>query len=130
MLITALCLAGPGCSLFGSDDDGELDTTAPTAPSGLTGASGDSVIELTWDAVGADDLDGYNVYRSESAIDLLSNVGPHNESLVSDATFSDGEARNGTTYYYVVTAVDIAANESEPSEVVDKTPFTDPPDRP
>jgi hypothetical protein len=34
------------------------------------------------------------------------------------------------TVHYVVTAVDTAANESNPSGEIEKTPFDDPPSRP
>jgi len=51
-------------------------------------------------------------------------------SGLSETAYTDSSAENGTTYYYVVTAVDTAGNASDPSSEVEKTPFDDPPDRP
>jgi len=115
------------------DDDGDGnggggDTTAPAAPAGLTGESMDSAIELSWEAVDADDLEEYNVYRGTE-----SGVGTSGDPLaggLSETGYVDEGAENGTTYYYVVTAVDTASNASDPSGEVEKTPFDDPPDRP
>ena len=112
----------------GDDDGGGGDTTAPAAPGGFSGESMDSAIDLTWGAVDADDLDEYNVYR-----DTESGVGTSGDPLeggLSETGYTDESAENGTTYYYVVTAVDTADNESDPSSEVEKTPFDDPPDRP
>jgi hypothetical protein len=139
LLAATLALAGVGCGGAGANggDDGDgnggngEDTTAPASPSSLKGTSGDSAIDLTWDAVGADDLDGYNVYRATSSIGDLSGLSPQNGSLIADTTgYRDGSVENGTTYHYVVTAVDTAANESGPSGEIEKTPFDDPPSRP
>ena len=112
----------------GDDGGGDEDTTAPAAPGSFSGESMDSAIDLTWGAVDADDLDGYNVYRGTE-----SGVGTSGDPLeggLSEAGYTDESAENGTTYYYVVTAVDTADNESDPSSEVEKTPFDDPPDRP
>lgn len=116
-----------GCNLFG----GNKDTTPPEPPTGLSAASQDAAITLDWSAVEADDLAGYNVYRSTSAIGDVSGKDPVNGGdPVSDASYTDNATDNGTTYHYVVTAVDKGGNESDPSGEVQKTPFADPPDRP
>ena len=113
----------------GGDDDGSTgDTTPPAAPAGLSGESLDSAVELSWESVGADDLDGYNVYRStESGVEAS---GDPLEGELSETGYTDESAENGTTYYYVVTAVDTADNASDPSGEIEKTPFDDPPSRP
>lgn len=127
VLLTFFCVMMAGCDLFGGDKD----TTPPEPPTGLSAASQDAAITLDWSAVQADDLAGYNVYRSTSAIGDVSNLDPVNGSEpVTGASYTDDTAENGTTYRYVVTAVDEADNESDPSEEVQKTPFADPPDRP
>jgi hypothetical protein len=146
LLAASLSLAGAGCGGAGANGNGggngdgngdgdgnggDEDTTAPAAPSGLSGTSGDAAIDLTWSAVGADDLDGYNVYRATESIGDVSGTDPLNASPIADTTgYRDGDAENGATYYYVVTAVDTATNESGPSGEIQKTPFDDPPDRP
>ena len=43
---------------------------------------------------------------------------------------TDIDAENGTTYYYRVTSVNAEEAESSASNEVEKTPFSDPPDRP
>jgi hypothetical protein len=55
------------------------------------------------------------------------------ETGIGSDDYVDESAENGTRYYYIVTAVagegDESA-ESDPSNEVQKTPFSDPPDRP
>lgn len=128
--ILATACGGAGANGGNENGDNE-DTTAPTAPSGLQGTSGDSVIDLTWGTVAANDLGGYNVYRDTGPIEDISGSDPLNESLIADTTgFRDTGAQNGTTYRYVVTAVDTAGNESDLSSEIEKTPFDEPPSRP
>ncbi|MCL4562134.1 MAG: alpha-amylase family glycosyl hydrolase [Chloroflexi bacterium] len=85
-----------------------VDLQPPGSPTGLqvTG-EGDSQVSLTWEAVG--EASGYNLYRSP-----LSGGGwvRANPDLLTGTTFTDTSLRNGQVYYYVVTAVDSAGNES------------------
>jgi len=136
LLVVGLALFAAGCGGAGvngenGDDDGEgddEDTTAPAAPSSLTGTSGDSTVELNWEGVDADDLAGYSVYRdTEPEVDAS---GDPLEGELSETSYTDESAENGTTYHYVVTAVDTAGNGSEASNEVERTPFSSPPDRP
>ena len=129
LLVAGLALFVVGCGGVGaSGDEDETDTTAPAAPSSLGGESKDSMIELTWEAVNAEDLEGYNVYRATtSGGDTL---GTPLVQGRTETSYVDKSAENGTTYYYVVTSVDTAANESNPSDVLEKTPFSSPPDQP
>ena len=126
-LILGIGIVATSCDLpgFGSDD------SPPDSPTGLSADSEDSAIALDWETVQAGDLGGYNVYRSTSAIGDVSGKDPVNGGdPVSDASYTDNATDNGTTYHYVVTAVDKGDNESDPSGEVQKTPFADPPDRP
>jgi len=120
------------CDSSGDDpSEEEEDTTAPGTPSGLEGTSGDGSVALEWSAPGASDLEGYNVYRSESSFSNPSGAQMLNGSdLVGEASYRDDEAGNGTTYFYRVSAVDESDNESDLSGMVEKTPFPDPPDDP
>ncbi len=130
VLLATMCITfgavGGGCD--GSSIEG--DTQPPPAPVNLAGTSQDAAVALSWPAVNADDLSGYNVYRDTAPIDEPSGLNPHNESPVSETAYTDGDANNGTSYYYVVTAVDEAGNESAPSDSIKKTPFAAPPDHP
>ena len=88
------------------------DMTPPAAPTNLSATSGDGTVSLDWDDNSEGDLDGYNVYRSTtsgSSYNQIANVTP------SQSDYTDNDAANGTTYYYVVRAVDTSSNESDPS---------------
>ncbi|MHC5155313.1 MAG: fibronectin type III domain-containing protein [Planctomycetota bacterium] len=95
------------------------DTTPPTAPSGLAAAKGIQLIILNWADNQEGDLAGYNVYRSFTSgggYDLL-------DSDIGDSGYLDDTAVSGTTYYYVVTAVDTSFNESAYSSEISARPF-------
>ncbi len=100
--------------------DGSIpDTTPPAPPTGLTATAGDGQNQLTWNANSESDLAGYNLYRATAA------GGPYNVvngSLLVTPSFVDGGLTNGTTYFYVVTAVDASANESADSAGTSATP--------
>jgi len=88
------------------------DETSPAPPTGLTATSGDSQVDLNWDANTESDLAGYNVYRSTSPFQEISNATQVNEGLLGEASYTDSDVSNGTEYFYRVTAVDDAGNES------------------
>jgi fibronectin type 3 domain-containing protein len=64
-------------------------------------------------------VNGYNVYRSTIS---GSNYTKLNALLLSSSNYIDNSVANGTTYYYVVTAVDMSSNESNYSSEVSATP--------
>ncbi len=69
------------------------------------------VLNITWGYPGGSPA-GYNLYRS------LTQGGPYakiNTSPVTNASYADTGLTNGTVYYYIVTALDFAANESADS---------------
>jgi len=85
------------------------DTIAPAAPTGLLAMPGNQTVSLNWNDNGEGDLDGYNVYRSTTSGSGYAKI---NSPLVSVSDYNDTTVVNGTTYYYVVTAVDGSSNES------------------
>ena len=103
-------------------------TIPPAAPTGLAAASGNGYISLNWNDNSESDLAGYNVYRG------ISSGGPYskiNVSMAVNSSYTDGGAATGMTYYYVVTAVDTALNESDISnEASAVSSDTTPPARP
>lgn len=125
-LVTCLVLFAVGCGSGGGNGNSD----SPSVPTGLNGVSGNEMVDLDWDGIGTGDLDGYNVYRATSSISDVSGRDPTNASLLSDPAFTDDGLTNGRTYYYVVTAVDDAGNESDPSAEIARTPFSEPPTRP
>ncbi len=86
----------------------------PSAPTGLTATAGNASVSLTWNA--SSGATSYNVKRSTT-----SGSGYATISSPSAAAYTDTTAVNGTTYYYVVTAVN-AAGESGVSNQASATP--------
>jgi fibronectin type 3 domain-containing protein len=123
--LVAILVLVAGCGSSG----GNSDTTAPAAPTGLTGAAGDSKVDLSWDGVGAGDLETYRIYRSTSSPVEISNQSP--TQTTEKTTYTDTGVQNETIYYYVVTVVDDAGNESASSNEIEKQPpFDSAPGRP
>ncbi|MHB1126811.1 MAG: IPT/TIG domain-containing protein, partial [Bacillota bacterium] len=96
------------------------DKLPPLPPKSLNVAVSDRRVELFWPANTDTDLEGYNVYRStlpDSGFIRL------NQWLIkSSTTFIDAPPLNGTTYYYIVTAMDTVGNESAGSPVTPALP--------
>jgi hypothetical protein len=65
-------------------------------------------VALTLQA-GTSTVSGYNVYRSTASGTGYIKL---NSSLVSSLTYTDSSVQNGTTYFYVATAVDSGGTES------------------
>jgi fibronectin type 3 domain-containing protein len=82
---------------------------APAAPSGFSAGGAIQAITLDWSNNTELDLAGYNIYRS-----TISGSGyvKLNSSLLSGSDYTDVNVSSGTTYYYVVTAVDTSGLES------------------
>jgi RHS repeat-associated protein len=86
--------------------------TPPNAPSGLTVTERASLILIEWqDVIGAR---SFNIYRSADATDNWALLSQNIRTL----GFTDSSAVYGSVYYYRVTAVDAAGNESEFSAIV------------
>lgn len=95
----------------------------PAAPTNLSAAAGDSIVDLAWDRNTEADMSRYNVYRSTDNVSFtkIAEVAQPDTATVS---YSDTNVINGTTYYYYVTAVDTALQESTVSNTVSATPST------
>lgn len=97
------------------------DIFPPTAPQNvvgvvLPGATPDSVVvDLSWSINVETDLVGYHVYRSEQQDTKGTLVAP---DLLPAPAYRDTSVEPGHRYWYSVTAVDRAGNESEPSTAV------------
>lgn len=96
------------------------DLEAPATPDSLRGAGRVGRLSLTWAAVAAPDLRGYRVYRAFSP---QGEFGLLTETPIASPPFTDS-VRVGAdhSFYYRVTAVDSAYNESRPSLVVAVSP--------
>ncbi len=100
------------------------DTFPPSAPQGLvvtfiraqTGdtpsASSPAYVELSWAIAPENDVAGYNIYRSDSEGTRGERL---NAELLPTPTFRDMTSAPNHVYFYTVTAVDRAGNESAAS---------------
>ena len=91
-------------------------TTNPAAPvpANLVATAGDAVVTLTWTA--SSGATGYNVKRATTS------GGPYTQlASPTSPAYTDSSVTNGTTYYYVVSALN-AAGESANSAEVSATP--------
>jgi|GEM_PF-441215 len=104
-----------------------IDKTAPVPHVVLSAIPGDTLVNLSWNANTETDLAGYNAYRSTTSGLGYSKL---NTSLITATNYQDTGLTNSTHYYYVVTAVDKADNESgysNESGVVPQSPGLPPP---
>ncbi|MGZ7446019.1 fibronectin type III domain-containing protein [Paenibacillus sp. TH7-28] len=99
---------------------------SPGDPLSLTATAGNKKVNLTWSGAGKD-VTSFNVKRATVS------GGPYDviDTVTSDTySYADSNVTNGTTYYYIVTAV-TAAGESGNSNEASATPKGDvvnPPD--
>ncbi len=99
--------------------------TPPTAPTSLSAAPGDQQITLIWDANSETDLADYYLYRYTANDSLL--AARIDTIPKADTSATDAGLANGTPYWYWVSAVDSASNESVYSIGVTATPVNYPP---
>jgi hypothetical protein len=88
------------------------DVYPPAVPAGLSGIYTGEGVELIWTTNLEADLAGYNIYRSGGDRSFLK----INQELLATPVFRDSSTEAGRSYLYRVTAVDLAGNESAPSE--------------
>jgi glycosidase len=101
----AILIANPG-----------QDLTPTSAPTALGATAGNHQVALHWSAVSG--AASYRVYRSQisgGGYTLLGNA--------SGTTYTDNTAENAARYFYVVTAIDPAGNESGWSNQASAVPF-------
>jgi hypothetical protein len=91
------------------------DTTTPSAVAGLVATDAyDGRINLWWDKSTDEDFDYYNVYISESAITDATGITPiHQIRAISTTNYQATGLKDGTKYYFAVTAVDKIGSENK-----------------
>ena len=84
--------------------------TAPPAPTSLVATAGVGQVGLSW--TGATGATSYDIYRA------LASGGPYTSPLASTTgtSYTDTNVTNGTTYYYVVRAVNGAGSSGNSNE--------------
>jgi fibronectin type 3 domain-containing protein len=88
-----------------------VDRTAPAVPTQLPTASEPEGLQVAWGEVA--EATSYRVYRAASASGTYTRIGTTDQTSYLDST-----ALEGSTYYYRVTALDAAGNESAQSTAV------------
>jgi len=107
-LVLAIAILFQGCSSTGSNGGGTTGNPPP-APSGLTATAGSGHVSLSWSA--SRGATSYNVLRSTTS------GGPYSQAGASTTTsYVDSSVTNGTTYYYVVTAVNDSGQSGDSNE--------------
>ncbi len=109
LLVTITVLGFTGCEVAII----EPDFIPPSPPRNIYTETGDNYIVITWSSSPDRDVDGYRVYVSSSYNGHYDLIGTTHGTSMTDI-----DARNGSTYYYAVTAYDYDGNESELSRDV------------
>ncbi|WP_432574283.1 fibronectin type III domain-containing protein, partial [Kineococcus sp. SYSU DK005] len=90
------------------------DTSAPAAPTGVSGTPGEGSATISWAANGEDDLARYDVLDGDGQV-VASVRAPGTSATMTNLA-------NGTTTSYRVIALDTAGNASAPSAAISVTP--------
>ncbi|NOY87894.1 MAG: hypothetical protein GXO93_00710 [FCB group bacterium] len=114
-----------------NDNNPVVYDNVPVAPQGVYSVTGDNAVYIFWNGIYENDVAGYIVYRSLEPNNNFVEIGrvdadsnPNLDLLIYE--FDDNTAKNGVTYYYAVSAYDVAGQESELSaENVFDTPRPD-----
>ena len=90
------------------------DSTAPNAPTGLSGTGSNGSVSLDWTDNAEGDLLEYQVFRSTSSGFTCNDGSQINTSAVSSSAYTDASPSSNTSYayYYKVSAVDNSGNVS------------------
>jgi hypothetical protein len=98
-----------------------VDTFPPAGPTGIVaavlpgGTEGSVQVDLSWSINSETDLAGYRVYRNEQEGARGTSITPE---LLLTPSVRDTSVQPGHRYWYTVTAVDRAGNESAPSQQI------------
>ena len=114
-----LTLASPGASgSLGANKALVIDGVLPATPTGLVATPGNAQNVITWTANSESDLASYKVYggTSSNPTTLLSTVSAGTQ------TYTHSSLTNGTLYYYRITALDNAGNETTYTSDVSSLP--------
>jgi parallel beta-helix repeat protein len=89
-----------------------IDTTPPEIPKGLRAVGRDMRVDLAWLKNTDKDIARYKIYRSLTPLTGYQEVG-----ATELDTFQDKNLKNEASFYYKISALDLAGNESKPSDM-------------
>jgi len=109
-VVSAVNSAGESANSAEASAKPTAPTQAPAAPSGLMATAANTQVNLTWTVSAT--ATSYNVKRATTT------GGPYTKiSSPTSPSFTDTGLTNGTTYFYVVSAVNSAGESANSSEV-------------
>ncbi|MFH1288839.1 MAG: putative Ig domain-containing protein [bacterium] len=87
-------------------------------PKNIKGETGNAQVKLSWEFENNYEAQGYNLYRREEN----NNLSKINAEIILDTVYTDTSVYNHKKYYYCVTAVDYADEESDYSYEIEAIP--------
>jgi len=107
----------PALTTVSAPDSGySIDNLPPAAPTNLHAVSHRGTAILSWDKSTDEDFKYFVIYRGLSA--GFNPIGATPLAMTSQTAFTDVNVTIGTSYFYRITAVDFAGNESAVSSEV------------
>ncbi|OKP85840.1 kelch repeat-containing protein [Paenibacillus sp. P32E] len=116
-------MGGKNTSILSSTEVYSTPSEEISSPSKLTAIPSNKRVDLNWAGINVDAL--YNIKRSEKSDGPYTTIA----NSVTGTTYRDINVINGTTYYYVVTAI-TPEGESNNSNEASATPQNDSPSNP
>lgn len=109
---------------FGESDASSEVSATPgsvtlSAPTGVSASAGDSVTTIVWDAVSG--AESYNIYMKTSS-DISKTNYTDKKTSITTTSYTWTGLTNGTTHYFVVTAVNACDEDSAESSQVSAAP--------
>ncbi len=101
-----------------------LDTVPPAKPKSALATGRNTFINLKWEKSGDKELAGYNLYRSDTPLSGFKQL-----TNTEFTEYRDKDLVNSRIYFYRVSALDMAGNESELSDTIQGMPVAPGPTR-
>jgi fibronectin type 3 domain-containing protein len=119
-VVSAINAAGESANSAQASATPQAPIVIPAAPTNLTATPGDTQVSLTWSA--SSGATSYNVKRATT------DGGPYAQlAAPTSPAYTDSAVVNGTTYYYVVSAVNSAGESANSAQVVAAPGVSNPP---
>ncbi|HSS97904.1 MAG TPA: glycoside hydrolase family 44 protein, partial [Terriglobales bacterium] len=109
-VVSAVNAKGEGANSSQVSATPKAPAAAPAVPTGVTATAGNTQVALSW--IASSGATSYHLKRSTT------NGGPYTQVSAPTATnFSDSGLTNGTTYFYVVSAVNVSGESANSTQV-------------